>query len=143
MGVKEFYEAMYGETSTASSGSSFLYRKLKRFELNRYELAYQATPGGNRALDIGCGDGELLLMLAGDKYSEVWGLDIAKPRIDRIQKKLDSESNIHLVVGDANEQLDFKDDFFDTVTAISTLEHIFDPYQFIRECHRVLRRGGA
>ncbi|MBA7640569.1 Ubiquinone biosynthesis O-methyltransferase [subsurface metagenome] len=93
-------------------------------------------------LDIGCGDGGLLLRLR-NKYREVWGIDIAQPRIDRIQKKFGNESNIHIRVEDINEKIDFEDGFFDTITVVSVLEHVFDPYHLIRECHRLLCVGGC
>lgn len=142
MGVKEFYEAMYGDDSTRKMKLPFLYRKLRKFEVNRYELAYQVAPGGNSLLDMGCGDGELLLRLK-DKYQEVWGVDVAKPRIERIQRKFGNESDIHVRVEDVNEQLGFKDGSFDTITVVAVLEHIFDPFHLIKECYRLLVKGGT
>ena len=142
MGVKEFYEEMYGDNRASKSKLPFLYRKLRRFEVNRYELAYQFAPGGDSLLDIGCGDGELLLRLK-DKYQEVWGVDIAEPRINRIQRKFGNESDIHVRVEDVNEQLGFKDGSFDTITVVAVLEHIFDPFHLIKECYRLLVKGGT
>jgi len=142
MGTKEFYEAMYGDDTTTKITLPFLYRKLRKFELNRYELTYQLAPGGDSALDIGCGDGELFFQLK-NKYREVWGIDIAEPRIARIQKKLKGTSGIHVRVEDANEQLSFKDSSFDTITVVAVLEHVFDPYHLIQECHRLLRKGAT
>lgn len=142
MGVREYYEKEYGDASTRRLRLPFLYRKLRRFELNRYDLTLEVIPGGNSVLDIGCGDGDLLIRLR-DKYREVWGIDIAKPRIDRIQKKLGSESGIHVKVEDANERLNFQNSSFDTIIAVAVLEHLFDPYHFMRECHRLLRKGGT
>ncbi len=142
MGVKEFYEALYGDDSTRKVKLPFLYRKLRRFELDRYELAYQIAPGGDSLLDIGCGDGDLLFRLK-DKYREVWGVDIAEARVARIQKKFGDKSSIHASVEDANRQLSFRDGSFDTITVIAVLEHIFDPFHLMKECHRLLRKGGA
>ena len=67
MGVSEFYDEMYANSRIGGPRLPFIYRKLRRFETDRYELAYQYAPGGNSVLDIGCGDGTLLLMLK-DKY---------------------------------------------------------------------------
>ncbi len=115
----------------------YLYRRLRKFEVNRYELAAQFAPGGESLLDIGCGNGELLLRLK-DKYQQLWGVDILEPKIAPTGGDI---SGIQIRVADVNEPLDFPDSSFDTVTAISVLEHIFDPYSLTRECHRLLRRS--
>lgn len=39
--------------------------------------------------------------------------------------------------------LSFPDSTFDLVVHSDTLEHVADPWQALRECRRVLRRGGA
>lgn len=120
----------------------FLYRKLRRFELHRRDLAFQLAPGGDSLLDIGCGDGELLLLLKG-KYQRGYGIDIAKPRIDQVRKKYRNESNIHVILGDVNERLSFRNDPVDAITAIAVLEHVFDPYHLMKECYRLLRKRGT
>ena len=142
MDPKKYYEKEYGDDSGRGLKTPFLFRNLRRFELNRYDLAYQLAPGGNRALDIGCGDGELLFKLRG-KYKEVWGIDIAEPRISRLEKKVGNDTGVHARVEDANGRLGFEDGYFDTVTAVATLEHIFDPFHVIRECNRLLCREGT
>ena len=146
MGVKEFYEKQYGDNryDTDKLKLPFLSRKLRRFELDRYDLTFENIPGGERVLEIGCGDGELLFKFK-SKYQEVWGIEIAPSRIDRIKKKIENEdeNNIRVRVGDANQRLDFKDGYFDTITAISVLEHLFDPYYFMSECYRLLRSNGT
>jgi ubiquinone/menaquinone biosynthesis C-methylase UbiE len=141
MSVKEFYEKMYGDERTDRPKSAFLYRKLRRFELNRNDLTFENTPEGGMLLEIGCGDGELLFKLKG-KHREVWGIDIAKPRIDRIKKKLENEVGVRVRVEDANQRLDFEDEYFDTIVASDVLEHLFNPYHFIEECYRLLRSKG-
>lgn len=140
MRVGEFYDEMYADSRIGGPRLPFIYRKLRRFETDRYELAYQYAPGGDSVLDIGCGDGTLLLMLK-DKYREVWGVDIAQPRISQIQKKVGNDTGIHARVEDANERLSFEDNSFDTITLVAMLEHIFDPFHLIKECHRLLRKG--
>jgi len=144
MGVKGFYEKMYGDERTDKPSLPFLYSKLRRFELNRYDLVFENIPEGDRVLEIGCGDGELLFKLK-NKYREVWGIDISKPRIDRIKKKLEREGEvgIHVRVEDANQRLDFEDEYFDTIVANAVLEHLFDPYHFMEESHRLLRSKGT
>ncbi|MBA7700763.1 Ubiquinone biosynthesis O-methyltransferase [subsurface metagenome] len=142
MGVKEFYEKMYQDDRPdkpkPSLYTSILEHTLGRFGVNRYELTYQVLPGGNSILDIGCGE-DLTLMPLWNKYREVYGIDISKPRIERMQKRFGNNPSIHLSVQDVNNRLSFEDASFDTITAIAVLEHIFDPYHFMKECHRLLK----
>ena len=132
---------MYKERKGNKAKLPFLYRTLRRFETSRYELTYQLAAGGQSLLDIGCGEGELIQLLKG-KYQEIWGIDIAGPRIERVQKEFVDEPNIHVTTADANEHLNFDDASFDTIIAIAILEHVFDPYHFVRECHRLLKKDG-
>jgi SAM-dependent methyltransferase len=46
-------------------------------------------------------------------------------------------------VADMNRPLPFADGDFDAVVSIEGIEHIERPFDFVRECHRVLRPGGA
>ena len=142
MGSKEFYEEMYSDPANRKQKLSFLYRKLRRFELNRYDLTCQVAPGGDSLLDIGCGDGELLILLR-DKYKELWGIDIAQPRIDRISQKIGGDSNIHVRVEDVERRIDFEDERFSTILAVGILEHVFAPYHIMQECRRLLRQKGT
>jgi len=53
----------------------------------------------------------------------------------------DFECNSLWVVADA-ENLPFRDDSIDEVFAAHVIEHLYDPLWFLKECRRVLRRGG-
>jgi ubiquinone/menaquinone biosynthesis C-methylase UbiE len=142
MDEKEFYENMYGDSRIEKPKPPFFYRYLRRFELNRYDLAFENAPGGENVIEIGCGDGDLLFRL-NTKYKEVWGIDIAEPRINRIQKKLREHDMINVRVEDTNQRLDFEDGHFSTVISVAVLEHIFDPYHLISECNRLLHHKGT
>jgi SAM-dependent methyltransferase len=49
----------------------------------------------------------------------------------------------HFSVADMSERLPFADEMFDAVVCIDGIEHIARPFDFIRECARVLRPGGS
>lgn len=109
--------------------------------INRYELVFRVLPGGDSILDIGCGE-DLTVMPLRNKYREVWGIDVSKPRIDRMQKQFGHDPGVHLSVADVNEKLAFKDASFDAIISIAVLEHIFDPYHLVKESYRLLKPGG-
>jgi 2-polyprenyl-3-methyl-5-hydroxy-6-metoxy-1,4-benzoquinol methylase len=44
---------------------------------------------------------------------------------------------------DMNERLPYPDAMFDAVVCIDGIEHIEKPFDFIRECQRVIRKGGV
>ena len=142
MDEKEFYNKMYGDNRTDKPKLPFFYRHLKKFELNRYDVACENVPGGENVIEIGCGDGDLLFRL-NTKYKEVWGIDIAESRINRTKKKLRERDNINVRVEDINQHLDFKDGYFSTAITVAVLEHIFDPYHLISECNRLLHHKGT
>ncbi len=52
------------------------------------------------------------------------------------------ESQSPDIVGDAHA-MPMEDDRFDAALAISVLEHVDDPYQVVREMHRVLKPGAT
>jgi ubiquinone/menaquinone biosynthesis C-methylase UbiE len=142
MSVNDFYEDMYGQDFQKGLNTPFLHRVLNRFLDTRYEAAARLAPGGDAFLDIGCGDGELLFLLR-DKYARLYGMDVVESRLERIRGRLGEARNIFLQAGDANDVLPYEDNYFDTVTALSMLEHVFDPYHFIKECHRILKPDGT
>lgn len=145
-----FYERSYlGQNKELVLRSSYawLYLLFKRFETNRRSAVLGMLPRGNKLLDIGCGSGELLLNTL-SKYRKVFGTDIsaiplisAKKSISNLPK-IDSK-RIKVIQADADGNLPFRDEYFDTVTIVAVLEHVFDPYKTVNEIRRVLGKNGT
>ena len=105
----------------------------------RHDVALSLLRGGQRLLDIGCWNGYLLERIrAAGLYKELYGIDVVSEGVEAVRSK-----GFHAEVVDLNETpLPFPDAYFDGITMLAVLEHVFDPYSVIREIRRVLRLGG-
>jgi len=86
-------------------------------------------------LDLGCDSGLFTGMLPGQPV----GLDVSKHFVDFAHKSFGNR--IPFLVGNAQE-LPFKDESFEAVTCLETLEHVPNPNATLREISRVLKKGG-
>jgi len=141
MNYKKLYEKQYGERKLKSNElyHFFGFRKLLyKYDLSRYDIAKRLAVPGKRVLDIGCGEGRLLRMLK-SKFDEFFGVDVAPSRIKEAQEK---SPHFNLIEADADKKLPFDSGFFDTITCIATIEHIYDIFGLIKEIYRLLKPGG-
>lgn len=92
----------------------------------------QALASG-RVLDIPCGSGAFTHRLRDADY-DVVSADIAPH--EAVPEEAFRQANM-------NERLPFNDGEFDAVVSIEGIEHIERPFDFIRECRRVLKPGGV
>jgi ubiquinone/menaquinone biosynthesis C-methylase UbiE len=93
--------------------------------------------GSLRMLDIGCGHYAPHLIANQDRLIEGWGIDLT------IDQSCEDRQGFHFLLGQVEECLpQTPDSHFDIVLLISVLEHLWDPTEALRECHRALRPGG-
>lgn len=92
---------------------------------------------GERILDIGCGEGNHLLLFRGLGF-DVVGMDASPYMIRRAKERLGVQAA--LKVGEA-EDLPFDDNEFDLALFVNTLEFLDDPVNALREAGRVARRA--
>ena len=94
-----------------------------------------------RALDLGCGTGEMMKMLLQvDDQRELYGIDLSEKMLSVAESKLSGK--VRLVLGDS-EHLPFADNFFDVVYCNDSFHHYPAPENVIREVQRVLKPGGT
>jgi SAM-dependent methyltransferase len=91
-------------------------------------------PGG-KALDVGCGVGQVVARLTEAGY-EAYGVDVSEPSIARA-KKFCERCQVY-----DGKRLPFGDNLFDSAGALNVLEHVDAPEDFIREVVRVVAPGG-
>ncbi|WP_339173036.1 class I SAM-dependent methyltransferase [Paenibacillus sp. FSL H7-0943] len=97
-------------------------------------------------LDIGCGGGQTIHMLAKhNKYQEIYGIDYSQQAVETSNQKNNkavAAGKVKISQGDVSA-LPYNDGFFGTITAIQT--HYFWPdlEQDISEAFRVLIAGGT
>ncbi len=103
-------------------------------------LSVHATP--QRVLDVGCGPGYLLRLLAGrcPQATELAGLDAAPSMIEAARRAA-ADERLRFTLGVA-EQLPYPDDAFDLVVSTTSFDHWADQQAGLRECARVLAPGG-
>ena len=87
-----------------------------------------------RVLDVGCGTGANLEMLA--NFGKAEGVDVSDDALEFCKTK---GLNVHKGLA---EELPFDDESFDIVTALDVVEHLDDDTAGLKEMHRVLKRDG-
>lgn len=97
--------------------------------------------GGQRLLEIGCGDGALAVLLR-QRGVDVVGLDASPAMLDAArQRAATAGAQITLCRGVA-ESLPFADESFDLVVAVTILCFVAEAEATFAEIGRVLRPGG-
>jgi methionine biosynthesis protein MetW len=89
-------------------------------------------PDGSRMLDLGCGDGSLLKILAQEKNIKGLGVEGDQNKIIEC-----IANGVPVIHADLNDKLPFKDNSFDYVILSHTLQTVKRPDLLLREMSRV------
>ena len=103
-------------------------KALERFEICKKLVDVKKV---SSVLDIGCGDGVFLNQFP--KKTKKYGVDLfnQKPK------------NIIYAKKDISKGIPFKSEKFDLVFAGHIIEHLLDTSFFLKECNRILKKGGT
>ena len=89
-------------------------------------------------LDIGCADGLMLDLLNQDlKISLSIGIDSCLELL-----RTNPKPDIKMIQGRA-ENLPFRNEEFEVIIATAVIEHLSQPTKMIKECSRLLKKGGV
>ncbi len=114
----------------------------KGFDANAVSKEYEkridffVKHGAKRVLDVGCASGALVHSV------KRRGLDAVGIDLDKDSIKFGKGLGLDLRYG-VLENMKFKNGKFDAVNLGDIVEHVKDPEGFLRECLRVLRKGGV
>jgi 2-polyprenyl-3-methyl-5-hydroxy-6-metoxy-1,4-benzoquinol methylase len=102
-------------------------------------MKHLAEIRGARVLEIGCGSGEFSKVL-GERGALVTAADISPAAVERT-KRLTKGLSVTCDVADLMA-LPYRDESFELVVSLETLEHTPSPFQATAELVRVTRPGG-
>jgi ubiquinone/menaquinone biosynthesis C-methylase UbiE len=114
--------------------SGFIVRRIEAMRLERTRQALGCQPT-DRVLDLGCGPGNLLERLEGER---IVGLDLSDTMIAQARERVRGRRGFEVMKGNA-ESLPFPEAFFHRVACSEVLEHVLDPWAVLQEIHRVAK----
>jgi ubiquinone/menaquinone biosynthesis C-methylase UbiE len=118
------------------------YSFLIRRQAVEWQLARLPRREHERALDLGCGTGAYLGILA-RLAREVVGVDVAPAMIEEAKRNLQPGlDNVTLVVASVFD-LPFPEFYFDVGVCVGVLEYFDDPVAVLRAAFRVMKPGGS
>jgi len=108
--------------------------------LSRYAFASKFVEG-KVVLELGCGIGYGSRYLREKGAAKVMGVDNSVEAIE-IAKRYYQTDGVEFVLLDAT-RLNFADESSDCVVAFEIIEHLREQEDFLKECYRVLKKGGT
>lgn len=125
-------------------GSAFT----KGFERRLRMILEKIDLNNKTILDLGTGEGVWLSEFV--KYTDpenVFASEYDSEQVEKLNQENSIARSIKIpnqnIVNCPGEKLDFTDEKFDIVFQNEVLEHVQDDTQTLRECYRVLKRGGS
>jgi len=130
--LKNYYEDSAKQYNPQGKQIYLTHDKFESF----IKLMNENRQGGQKILDIGCGNGWLstLYRLQGD---ELYGADISELNIKRAK-----ERGVIAIQHNIETELPYADSFFDIILCADVLEHLFFPEKVISEMYRILKPNG-
>lgn len=109
----------------------------------RNEAIMAALPAKSRAaLDVGCGAGDVALMLS-RRAPHVVAVDVSAVNVEATARNARVAGVRLSPVGTGGERMPFRDGSFDAVVVADVIEHIDDADAALAEIYRIMSSGGT
>jgi len=125
----------YRYDGSSTSGSHGYLLPTTRDEL---EWFFAARPGPRRIFDLGCGNGSVAAILAGEGY-EVTGID---PSEKGIALAHENHPDLALEVGSAYDDLVTRFGRYQALISLEVVEHVYAPRTYAKTAFDLLELGG-
>ena len=100
---------------------------------SEFKVIADLLPNNSKVLDVGCGDGSLMDLLAKDKNIEARGLELDQSNVQKCIVK-----GLPVIQGDAETELyQFPPQSFDYVILSQTLQAFYKPDKVLKELLRI------
>ena len=100
---------------------------------SEFKVIADLLPNNSKVLDVGCGDGSLMDLLAKDKNIDVRGLELDQSNVKKCIVK-----GLPVIQGDAETELyQFPPQSFDYVILSQTLQAFYKPDKVLKELLRI------
>ena len=132
--IHSFYPTEYRNYLPIGSG---IFSQLKKIKFrNQAQKLSKFFKQDSRILEIGYGNGELLLAFKDLGYHNLYGCDFSNDATERL-----TQNGIHIQVANVEQEIPFKKEF-DIILLNNVIEHFLDPVAVIKNCYSKLKPGG-
>jgi len=137
--LSRIYGAEYFLGSDTETGRQAV-REIKQATARLYLSEIRRYRGfkNGRLLEVGCGDGDLLVSAEAEDWS-VTGVEYSAAACEKARRRI---KNGAVLCGEL-QAMDLPAEQFDLCVISDVIEHVRSPLDFLKEIHRVLKPGGA
>ena len=94
-------------------------------------------PKAANILEVGCGNGFVLEKIYQSGYKNIFGVEPSINAVNKAPKNIKTKIMVNMFKSNL-----FPKNKFDLIFLFQTLDHISNPNNFIKECHRITKSGG-
>jgi 2-polyprenyl-3-methyl-5-hydroxy-6-metoxy-1,4-benzoquinol methylase len=128
-GVRKLYEETSEANVTAGEENN-----VRKTMAHYYRLAAPHLRGRERILDVGCDMGFMLEAARADRFDGLYGIEPV-PAARHVAERIEGA----IITDRFFEATDYPADYFDLITLIHVLDHVYDPRIVLRQARQQLK----